>query len=63
MAYSTIDESEEALAPPTEHIFVGSKASWYTIPDDGAERYDRFDPPFQKELDRWKREQERQSKE
>ena len=29
---------------PTAHIFVGSKASWDEIPDDGLPRYDEHEP-------------------
>ena len=29
---------------PVEHIFLGSKAPWYDLPDDGLARHDRYPP-------------------
>ncbi|EME79328.1 uncharacterized protein MYCFIDRAFT_7410, partial [Pseudocercospora fijiensis CIRAD86] len=29
-----------------DHIFVADKPAWYTIPEDGVERYDGFDQSF-----------------
>lgn len=44
IAAGTIDEDSmgTVLAGPTSHIFVSEKATWFTIPEDGFERYDRF---------------------
>ncbi len=36
-------DGELALGP-MQHIFVGSKAPWYEIPDDGAPRFDAYPP-------------------
>jgi hypothetical protein len=32
---------------PRKHIYLGEKASWVTVPDDGMPRFERFsDPDF-----------------
>ena len=36
------------------HLFVSEKPSWYTIPDDGVRRWERFDDEFQDVMKRWK---------
>lgn len=43
-----------------DHIFVADKPAWYTIPEDGVERYDGFDQSF---LDRQRRYEEGQKHE
>lgn len=55
----TMDE-DSARAGPAEvrgsaHIFTSQKASWYEIGEDGLERFERFPPGFQEQLDEWER--------
>lgn len=54
IVYGSIDECKVPLDPPVEHIFLNEKPSWFKVPDDGAPRYDRFDPTFSERLRRWK---------
>lgn len=56
VAAGTIDEESvtRQLVGPSNHIFVSEKASWFTLPDDGLPRYEKFSPTFQKMLDTWK---------
>jgi len=56
VAAGTIDEGRVVgkLAGPSSHIFVAEKAAWFTIPDDGLRRYDRFPDDFQEAIDAWK---------
>ena len=47
----TVDQGE---VPASDgHIFVGEKAAWYELPEDGLERCEGFSPTFQKTLDSW----------
>ena len=55
IVYGSVDESQEALEPPKEHIFVQEKASWFELPEDGATRHEKFDPPFHDMLHNWKK--------
>ena len=57
IASGTIGKSAAPLPRPKEHIFLQDKAVWFELPDDGLQRFDEFDPPFQHELDEWKRTQ------
>lgn len=41
------------VVKPDEHIFLGDKAKWLSIADDGAERWDYFDDGFIKKRDEW----------
>lgn len=56
VAAGTIDEGSVVgeLAGPNNRIFVEEKAAWFTIPDDGLKRYDRFPDSFQEAIDAWK---------
>ena len=56
IAAGTIDRTIAALPQPEEHIFLAEKASWFKIPDDGLARFEEFDPPFQRKLESWKKE-------
>lgn len=49
----TVEEESltEKLSGRTNHIFVAEKASWFTIPNDGLPRYEKFPPEFTKMLD------------
>lgn len=40
--------------PIAEHIFLGEKEESFAIPEDGATRYQEFDPPFEQKLQKWK---------
>jgi len=52
----SIDEGsvKGALPAAGRHIFLGEKAGWYVLPDDGLERYEGFPEGFQRKLDEWK---------
>lgn len=39
----------------SEHIFLGEQEEGYVIPDDGAPRYQEFNPPFEKILQAWRK--------
>lgn len=57
IAAGTIDKTTAPIPLPGEHIFVSEKSPWFTIPADGLDRFEQFDPPFQSRLDAWKKEQ------
>jgi hypothetical protein len=40
--------------PIKEHIFLKEKAEGFDLPEDGAARYQEFDPPFEKILQVWR---------
>ena len=40
VAAGTLDDDGMTVVPrPAAHIFLGEKASWFEVPDDGAERF------------------------
>ncbi|KAJ5908389.1 hypothetical protein N7495_001071 [Penicillium taxi] len=44
LAAGTLDDSPEwkaQVSPPTKHIYLEEKASWFELPEDGAARWDR----------------------
>jgi hypothetical protein len=41
--------------PVVEHLFLEEKEEGYILPEDGAARYEAFDPPFERKLQEWKR--------
>lgn len=49
--------------PIIEHIFLGDQEEGYVIPEDGAARYQEFDPPFEKILQEWRKSSGANSKE
>ena len=43
MAAGTLDdECSSSVPPPTAHIFLQEKAPWYELPEDGAQRWDKW---------------------
>lgn len=56
IAAGSIDEESVhgQLVGVSEHIFLGEKAAWFEVPDDGAERFERFSGNFQEQIDTWK---------
>ena len=56
VAAGTIDEKsvQGELVKPGNHIFVGEKANWFVLPEDGLDRYDEFPPGFEDALETWK---------
>ena len=56
VAAGTIDEEsvQGELVKPSNHIFLGEKAKWYTLPEDGLARYDEWPPGFEDALETWK---------
>ena len=57
VAAGTIDETsmQGELLKPDCHIFVEDKAGWFTLPDDGLTRYEKFPPGFEDTLETWKK--------
>ena len=49
VAVGTIVEGSESVPRVATHIFFKSKPVWYNIPD-GVEKWDEFDPEFEKRL-------------
>ena len=52
----SVDEASVtgSLPKPNEHIFLTEKASWWDLDSkDSLERYETFDPPFEKLLHAW----------
>ncbi|RHZ53826.1 GFA family protein [Aspergillus thermomutatus] len=48
----TIDNAHQAKIPrPSCHLFVQEKAAWFDLPEDGAERWDRFTPAMDESLE------------
>lgn len=43
----------DCVVPITDHIFLQEQEKGYVLPDDGAARHQRFDPPFEKKLQEW----------
>jgi len=42
------------IVRPKEHIFLREKAGWWEISEnDGLERHEAFDEPFQRRLAEW----------
>jgi hypothetical protein len=56
IAAGTIDRCRALLPPPREHIFLSEQASWFKLLEDGLNRFEEFDPPFQRKLEAWKKE-------
>ena len=56
VAAGTVDEEsmKGRILKPENHIFVGEKAEWYTLPDDGLKRYKTFSPEYIDLLDGWR---------
>lgn len=50
----TIIEASPAVPRPA-HIFLKEKASWFVLPDDGAERHDDFPGDFRTKIDQWRK--------
>lgn len=43
IAAGTLDEGETHIPPPSHHIFLSEKASWFELPEgDGAKRWDKW---------------------
>ena len=55
VAAGTVDDGIVVgeLPGPTNHIFVAEKAPWFTIPNDGLKRYDRFPDSIQEAINVW----------
>jgi hypothetical protein len=56
IAAGTLERNTAPLPQPAEHIFLTEKASWFKLPEDGLDRFEEFNPPFQNELEKWKKE-------
>ena len=50
-----VDDSKVigSIVKPKEHIFVGEKAKWWELTDDGVARHVGFNQPFQARLKAW----------
>lgn len=53
VAAGTVVESKEKLPRVGCHLWVSSKPEWYTIPEDGVERWDEFPEEFQRIWGEW----------
>lgn len=42
VAAGTLDDVKGRIPSPSAHIFLAEKASWYELPDDGAERWEEW---------------------
>ncbi|OQE14907.1 hypothetical protein PENSTE_c032G03555 [Penicillium steckii] len=40
IAAGTLDDDNSSIPTPSAHIFLAEKASWFQVPDDGAERWE-----------------------
>jgi hypothetical protein len=40
LAAGTLNDGETQIPRPSHHIFLAEKATWYEIPEDGAQRWD-----------------------
>jgi hypothetical protein len=48
----TIDNEHQAKIPKAScHLFLQEKVAWFDLPEDGAERWDRFSPEMAEGLD------------
>ncbi len=55
VAAGTIDEvSQGKMMGVTQHIFVGQKAGWHKLPEDGVGRCEGFTVGLEEKLARWK---------
>ncbi len=59
LTLGTVIEAQPALPPVGAHIFLKDKASYFTLTDDGAERFDEFSPGFQDKIEQWKADQQK----
>jgi len=50
LAAGTVVEGAGVVPKVGMHIWVSRKPPWYTIPDDGVERWGEFDPEFERVL-------------
>lgn len=61
VAAGTIEEGSfakrrgDGVEKVTEHIFMGEKAGWYEVPEDGVKRWEGFSEGFEKKLRAWKK--------
>lgn len=55
IAAGTVDEEsmKGRILKPNVHIFVGEKAEWYSLPDDGLKRYEAFPTGLTDALETW----------
>ncbi len=42
-----------AVAKPGKHIFFKEKSKWYSIPEDGVDKWDSFTDDFMKAKNEW----------
>ena len=54
VAVGSVVEGTDSLPKVGMHIWVRRAPAWYSIPQDGVERWDEFDPQFDKVLDDFK---------
>jgi hypothetical protein len=50
-----MDGTAAAKLRPTAHIFLKDKPEWFTVPDDGVERYQEFPDGFEKKIEEYQR--------
>jgi hypothetical protein len=43
LAAGTLNKGKSQIPPPSHHIFLSEKASWFELPEgDGAKRWDKW---------------------
>lgn len=57
IAAGSIDEEsvKGVLVKPSEHIFLGEKAGWFEVGNDGLKRFEGFPEGFEGRLESWKK--------
>jgi hypothetical protein len=50
-----MDGEEAAKLTPQSHIFLKDKSEWFTVPEDGVERYQEFPGGFEKKIEEYHR--------
>lgn len=58
IAAGSINEKQQTGLEPDCHIFLKDKPAWFTLPDDGVERFQEFPGDFNKRFTEWKEKQQ-----
>ncbi|ETI23832.1 hypothetical protein G647_05638 [Cladophialophora carrionii CBS 160.54] len=60
LTLGTLVEAQPALPPVGAHIFLKDRAPYFTLSDDGAERFDEFSPGFRDQIEQWRAHQQKE---
>lgn len=52
------DDAVREMFELRAHIFVGHKAAWMDVVEDGVPMYDRFSPGFDEQLNSWQKQRD-----